>query len=200
MPPSATPSLCGLRLQPATPPESVPRAHRGQPRNQLRRHRRGRRRPQRGAQQPRPARRRHYMTPPVPVSPGCHTYNEQLVINGWPVVTEAEQPDQPSETLIITTPVRPLPSDTATSTPATTATRLRHPRRPAAASATTHCANTAHQFPATHRGRRWSSLANTGINTAYAEMAGGTAIVTGCFLVLLPRHRRTQKEQTKARR
>ena len=129
-----------------------------------------------------------YATPPVPVGLGCHTYYEQLVINGRPVVTGAEQPGQPSETLLITAPAGPLPSGTPTPAPATShnlpstppPTSSGHRPRP-----TTPTPATSSRPPTVEGDGH--SLANTGFDTVHAEIAGSAAILVGCLVLLLIR-------------
>jgi hypothetical protein len=58
-----------------------------------------------------------YTTAAVSVPAGCHSFFETLAINGQHVTTGAEQPGQPTETLLLTPapPVTPTPTPTPTS-------------------------------------------------------------------------------------
>jgi len=135
-----------------------------------------------------------YTTSPVPVGLGCHTYYEQLVINGRPVATGAEQAGQPSETLLITAPAGPVPSDTTTSTPGTSDSPSGTPTPSTPSSPQPRPTGSAPSpwRPPTVAGGGGHSLAFTGIRTGVAGILGGSAIAVGCLALLLGQRRGTK--------
>lgn len=133
----------------------------------------------------------HYQTSPVTLGLGCHSYYELLTINGRPVATDAEQPGQADETLLITPPGPPTPTPTPSSTPTpspspsggptgtpTPATSSPRPSVPAVSSP---------QPPSVAGGGH--SLAYTGINTARPLALGLAGIGLGCLALLGSRRR-----------
>jgi hypothetical protein len=121
----------------------------------------------------------HYITTPVSVGQGCHTYYEQLSINGRPVTTAAELPGQASETVLVAASAGPTPGPSATPTPTPSGS-------PGASPATSRPGNS--QLRTGEGGRH--SLAYTGNSVAIVGLLAGLALAAGGMLVLLTRSRR----------
>jgi LPXTG-motif cell wall-anchored protein len=140
----------------------------------------------------------HYRTTPVPVGLGCHSFYEQLAINGHLVAIEAEQPGQPSETLLITAPAGPIPTPTPAPTPSGsptgTPTGTATPTPPHSSTPPSPPASSS-QPPTDSGGGH--SLANTGTNIGSTSWAGLTVVALGITLLLLARRRRADRGQGK---
>lgn len=135
----------------------------------------------------------NYQTSPVTLSLGCHTYYELLTINGRPAATNAEQPGQASETLLITPPGPPTPTPTPDPTPTPSSTPSPSPSSgppstPTASSPRpTMPAPSSPQPPTVAGGGH--SLAHTGTNTARALALALAAIGLGGLALLSSRRR-----------
>ena len=132
----------------------------------------------------------HYITTPVSVGEGCHTYYEQLSINGRAVTTAAELPGQTSETILVPTPANPTsapsvtPTPTPSGSPTGTPTASSSGRRPRPT-----LSRPSNSQPAAVEGSP-PSLAYTGINLDIAGLLACLAVAAGGMLVLLTRNRR----------
>jgi hypothetical protein len=140
----------------------------------------------------------HYTTTPVTVGLGCHTFYEQLLINGRPVTTHAEQPGQAAETLLITAPAGPTPAPTPTPSGSPTPAPSSTPgpsSMPSSQVPTPPTVTPAPPTPQVEGGG--SSLANTGAAIGIGVIGGVLAIAAGCAALLLAQHSRPKPWQGK---